>query len=154
MDSMGSVGATEIYGHTGSGDDRSQESNQGCLGDNPQVQAGADIEKLHAQTSSPAVRRSDNSDDMPRIWNMGTHQKTRKNDTTDATQKCSDSSYKQKEDTKKIVKHKVKTNEEFDNNDSSCTGDESEDGKGSVSHNDQDSDVSFESDNDEEIDVG
>ena len=68
------------------GDDRNQESNQGCLGDIPQVQAGADIEKLHAQTSCPAVRRSDNSDDMLRIWNMGTHQRARKNDTMDAPQ--------------------------------------------------------------------
>ena len=54
---------------------------------------------------------------------------------------------------KKIVKHKVKTSEDVDNIDSSCTDDESEDGKISVSHNDQDSDVSFESDNDEEIDA-
>ena len=53
---------------------------------------------------------------------------------------------------KKIVKHKVKTSEEIDNNDSSCTGDESEDGQSSISYSDQDSDVSFESDNDEEID--
>ena len=53
----------------------------------------------------------------------------------------------------KIVKRKVKTSEEFDNVDSSCTGDESEDGQSSISHNDQDSDVSFESDNDEEIDT-
>ena len=37
------------------GDDRNQESNQGCLVDIPQVQVGADIEKLHAQTSTPAV---------------------------------------------------------------------------------------------------
>ena len=54
---------------------------------------------------------------------------------------------------KKIVKHKVKTNEEKDTNDLSSTDDESEDGESSVSHNDQDSDVSFESDNDEEIDA-
>ena len=54
---------------------------------------------------------------------------------------------------KKIVKHKVKANEEIDNNDSSCTGDEREDGQSSISHTDQDSDVSFESDNDEEIDT-
>ena len=54
---------------------------------------------------------------------------------------------------KKIVKHIVKTSEDFDNIDSSCTDDESEDGQSSVSHNDQDSDVSFESDNDEEIDA-
>ena len=39
---------------------------------------------------------------------------------------------------KKIVKHKVKTSEDFDNIDSSCTDDESEDGQSSVSHNDQD----------------
>ena len=31
--------------------------------------------KLHAQTSSPAVRRIDNSDDMLRTGNMGTHQR-------------------------------------------------------------------------------
>ena len=49
---------------------------------------------------------------------------------------------------KKIVKHKVKTSD-----DSSCTDDESEDGKSYVSHNDQDSNVSFETDNDEEIDA-
>ena len=55
-------------------------------GDVSQVQAGADIEKLHAQTSSPAVRRSNNSDDMLRIWNMGTHQRARKNDKIGATQ--------------------------------------------------------------------
>ena len=51
---------------------------------------------------------------------------------------------------KKIVKHKIKTSEEIDNNELSCTGDESEDGQSSISHNDQDSDVLFESDNDEE----
>ena len=37
--------------------------------------------------------------------------------------------------------------------DSSCTYDESEDGKSDTSHNDQHSDVSFEIDNDEEIDA-
>ena len=36
---------------------------------------------------------------------------------------------------------------------SSCTYDESEDGKSDTSHNDQDSDVSFEIDNDEETDA-
>ena len=53
----------------------------------------------------------------------------------------------------KKVKHKVKTSEDLNNIDTSCTDDESEDGKSYVSHNDQDSDVSFESDNDEEIDA-
>ena len=55
--------------------------------------------------------------------------------------KCSDSSHKQKEDTKKIVKHKVKNSEDINDIDSSCTNGESEDGQSSVSHNDQDSDV-------------
>ena len=56
---------------------RQQETNEiknrirAALGDVSQVQAGADIEKLHAQTSSPAVRRSNNSDDMLRIWEHG-----------------------------------------------------------------------------------
>ena len=68
------------------GDDRNQESNQGCIGDLPLIQTTVDIEKLHAQTSSPAVRRSNNSDDMLRIWNMDTHQRELKNDTIDATQ--------------------------------------------------------------------
>ena len=53
----------------------------------------------------------------------------------------------------KLVKHKVKTSEDLNNIDSSCTDDKSEDGKSYVSHNDQDSDVSFKSDNDEEIDA-
>ena len=51
------------------------------------------------------------------------------------------------------MKHKVKTNEEIDNNDSSCTGDESEDGQSSNTHKDQDSDVSFENDTEEEMDT-
>ena len=67
--------------------------------------------------------------------------------------KCSVSPYKQKEYTKKIVKHKVKNSADINDIDSSCTNDESEDGKSDTSHNDQDSDVSFEIDNDEDIDA-
>ena len=52
---------------------------------------------------------------------------------------------------KKIVKQKDKTNEEKYTNDMSSTCDESEDGQSSNTHNDQDSDVSFENDTDEEI---
>ena len=133
------------------GDDRNQESNQGCLGDIPQVQAGADSKKLLAQTSSPAVRRSDNSDDMLRIWNMGTKEHERL--IQSAQCKMLRLIIQTKRRYKKIVKHNVKTSEDLDNIDSSCTYDESEDGKSDTSHNDQDSDVSFESDNDEEIDA-
>ena len=78
---------------------------------------------------------------------MGTHQRARKNDTIGATQNAP-SHHK-----KKIVKHKDKTSEDLDNIDSSCTDDESENGQSSASHNDQGSDVSFESENDEEIDA-
>ena len=54
---------------------------------------------------------------------------------------------------KNIVKHIVKNSEDINDIDSSCTNDESEDRKSDTSHNDQDSDVSFEIDNDEEIDA-
>ena len=45
---------------------------------------------------------------------------------------------------KTIVKRKDETNEEKDTDDLSGTGDESEDGQSSSTHNDQDSDVSIE----------
>ena len=51
------------------------------------------------------------------------------------------------------MKNNVKISEDLNNIDSSCTNDESEDWKSYVSHNDQDSDVSFKSDNDEEVDA-
>ena len=62
------------------GDDRNQKLNEGCLGDVPQVQTGAAIEKLLAQTSTPAVRRNGNPDDELRIRNMDTHRRAPKND--------------------------------------------------------------------------
>ena len=71
------------------GDDRNQKSKQGCLGDVPLVQTGADIEKLPAQTSTPAVRRNGNPDDELRIRNMDTHRRARKNDSIDATENAS-----------------------------------------------------------------
>ena len=54
---------------------------------------------------------------------------------------------------KNIEKHKVKNSEDISDIDSSCTNDVSEDGESDKSHNDQDSDVSFEIDNDDEIDA-
>ena len=134
------------------GDDRNQKSNQGCLGDISQVQAGTDIKKLHDQTSTQAIRRSDNSDYMLRIGKMDTHQRARKNDTVDATQNAPTHHANEKK-IEKNVKHKDKTNEEKDTDDLSSTGDESEDGQSSNTHKDQDSDVSFENDTEEEIDT-
>ena len=54
---------------------------------------------------------------------------------------------------KKIVKRKDETNEEKDTDDLGSTGDKSEDEQSSNTHNDQDSDVSFENDTEEEIDT-
>ena len=88
---------------------------------------------------------------MLRIWNMGTHQRTRENDTLDATQNAP--THHTNERYKKIVKQKDKTNEEKDTNDFISTGDESEDGQNSNTHKDQDSDVSSENDTEEEIDT-
>ena len=89
---------------------------------------------------------------MLRIGNMGTHQRAGKNVTIGATQNAP-SHHTTKRRYKKIAKHKVKNSEDINDIDSSCTNDESEDRKSDTSHNDQDSDVSLEFDNDEEIDA-
>ena len=88
-----------------------------------------------------------------RIRNMDTHKRARKNDSIDATQNASSRHTNEKKIQKKIVKRKDETNEEKDTNDLGSTGGESEDGQSSITHNDQDSDVSFENDTDEEIDT-
>ena len=54
---------------------------------------------------------------------------------------------------KKIVKRKEENNEKGGNDDLGSTGDESADGQSSITHNDQNSDVTFEIDTDEEIDT-
>ena len=95
----GIVGPDDDFPATG--DDRNQKSNQGCLGDVSQVQTGADIKKLYAQTSTPAVRRRGNSDDILRIGNMDTHKKSTKELFNRRNAKCFDSSYKRREDTKR-----------------------------------------------------
>ena len=114
-------------------DDRNQESNQGCLGDISQVQAGADIEKLHAQTSTPAVRLSD----TPRTcYASGRWTPTKEHERMiQSTQrKMIRLIIQTKRRYKKIVKQKVKTNEEKDTTDLSSTGDGSEDGQSSNTH--------------------
>ena len=88
-------------------DDRNQKSNQGCPGDASQVQTRTDVEKLPAQTSTPAIRRSDNSDDMLCIRNMDPHKRARKNDTIDATQNAP-TIKRTKRRYKKIVKQKTR----------------------------------------------
>ena len=54
---------------------------------------------------------------------------------------------------KKIGKRKDETNENDDTEDLGSTEDEIEDGQSSNTHNDQDSDISFENDTDDEIDT-
>ena len=55
------------------------------MGDVPQIQTRVDIKKLHVQTSSTAFRRHSFSDYLLRTGNMGTKQRTRKNDSINAT---------------------------------------------------------------------
>ena len=66
--------------------DRNQEPDQGGMGDLPQIQTRVDINKLHAQTSSTAFRRHSFSDYLLCRGNMGSEQRTRENDSIDATQ--------------------------------------------------------------------
>ena len=54
---------------------------------------------------------------------------------------------------KKIAKQEDETEENHDTKDLSSIGDENGDGQSSNTHNDQDSDVSFESDTEDEIDT-
>ena len=57
--------------------------------------------KLHAQSSFTVVRRRNISDNMSRSKNIDSQQRTRKNDSIDATQDVDDSSFKQKRDAKR-----------------------------------------------------
>ena len=56
------------------------------MGDLPQIQTRTDIKKRHAQTSKAPFRRHSFSDSLLRSRNMDTEQRTRKNDSIDATQ--------------------------------------------------------------------
>ena len=63
-----------------------QEQDQSSMGDIPQIQTRTDIKKLHAQTSYAPFRRHIIFDYLLRSRNMDTEQRTRKNDSIDATQ--------------------------------------------------------------------
>ena len=124
------------------------------MGDIPQIQTRVDIEKLHAQSSSTAIRRRNISDKMQRSRNMDSQQRTRKNDSIDATQDVA-THHSNIKKIQKIEKQEIRTNEEIeetDINDMRST-DESGDGLSTTTHNDVDSEVSFEDDADEEIDT-
>ena len=58
--------------------------------------------KLHAQTSSTAFRRHSLSDCLLRSGNLGSEQRSRKNDSTDATQDATTHYPDKKENTKRL----------------------------------------------------
>ena len=121
-----------------------QEPYQGCMGDIPQVQTRVDIEKLHAQTPSRATRRRSISDCLLRRGNVGTQQRTRKNDSIDATRDATTHHPNKREIQKRLRNQEIGT----------CSiDDESGDSQSRTTHNDVDSEVSFEDDVDDEIDT-
>ena len=124
------------------GDDRNQKSNQGRLGNVPQVQTGADILLKHQLRLFDAVVTPTMS------YVSGTWSPTKEHERMiQSTQrKMLRLIFQTKRRYKNIVKRK-------DADDLGSTGDESEDGQGSKTHNGQDSDVSFENDTDEDIDT-
>ena len=63
-----------------------QEQDQSSMGDLPQIQTRTDIKKIHAQTSFSPFRCHSFSDSLLCSKNMDTKQRTRKNDSIDATQ--------------------------------------------------------------------
>ena len=125
------------------------------MGDLPQIQTRVDIEKLHAQTSFAPFRCHSFSDSLLRSRNMNTEQRTRKNDSIDATQ---DATTHQPDEKKiqKIEKQDIGPKEEngkVNITEMCSTDDESGDGQSTRTQNDVDSEVSFEDDADEEIDT-
>ena len=125
------------------------------MGDLPQIQTRVDIKKLHAQTSSTALRRHSFSDYLLRSGNMGIEQRTRKNDSIDATQDAT-TQYQTKRKYKKIEKQDIEPKEEnrkVDNTEMCSSDDESGDGQSTKTQDDEDSEVTFEDDPDEEMDT-
>ena len=146
----------EILGPTdyipATGNDRNQESNQGFLGDVQKVQTRADIKNYLLK---PRLRLVDAAITPTMCYASGTWAPTKEHERMlqTAQRKMLRLIIQTKRRYKKIVKHKVKNSEDINDIDSSCTNDESEDGKSDTSQNDQDSDVSFEIDSNEEIDA-
>ena len=123
--------------------------------DLPQIQTRVDIEKVHAQTPSTAFRRHSFSDCLPRSRNVGTQQRTRKNDPIDATQDAT-THHPDKKEIQKDCETRCwakKEKEKVDINELCSTDDESGGDQSTSTQNDVDSEVSFVDDADEEIDT-
>ena len=72
------------------------------MGDLPQIQTRTDIKKSHALTSIAPFRCHSLSDSLLRSGNMDTEQRTRKNDSIDATQDATTHPSRRKENTRKL----------------------------------------------------
>ena len=127
-----------------------------ALGDLPQIQTRVDIKKLHAQTSSTAFRRHSFCDYLLRRGNMGSEQRTRMNDSIDTTQDAT-THYPDKKDFTKRLRNKTLSPKTRIGKLTSpiCAAlmMKSGDGQSTKTHDDVDSEVSFEDDPDEEIDT-
>ena len=125
------------------------------MGDFPQVQTRVDIKKLHAQTSSTALRRHSFSDCLLRSGNMGTKQEHER--MIQSTQrKMLRLIIQTKRKYKKIEKQDIGPKEEngkVDITEMCSTDDGSGEGQSTRTQNDVDSEQSFEDDADEEIDI-
>ena len=125
------------------------------MGDFPQIQTRVDIKKLHAQTSSAPFRRHSFSDSLLRSRNMDTEQRTRKNESIDATQGAT-THHPDKKEIQKNEKQDIEPKEEngiVDITENCSTDDESDDGQSTKSKDDVDSEVTLEEDSDEEMDT-
>ena len=125
------------------------------MGDLPQVQIRIDIKKLHAQTSYAPFRRHRFSDSLLRSRNMDTEQRTRKNDSIDATQEAT-THHPDEKKIQEIEKQDIEPKEEkgiVDMTENCSTDDESGDCQSTKSKDDVDSEVTFDEDSDKEMDT-
>ena len=126
------------------------------MGDLPQIQTRVDFKKLHAQTSSTALRRHSFSDYLLRRGNMDSEQRSRKNDSIDATQDAT-THYPDRKEMQKELRNKIlspkEENGKVDITEMCSTDDESGDDQSTKTQDDVDSEVTFEDDPDQEMDA-
>ena len=99
------------------------------------------------------IQHSDHANVDLHEWNLDTIESARKNDQVIATKKSYASLSKRREDTKRRQRKKSKRKKKPKENELNCvTDEETEEGSKQSLNCDQDSDVSFQEENDEEID--
>ena len=125
------------------------------MGDFPQIQTRTDIKKIHDQTSFAPFRCHSFSDSLLRSRNIDTEQRTRKNDSIDATQDATAHPLTKRK-YKKIEKQDIEPKEEkgiVDMTENCSTDEESGDGLSIKSNDDVDTEVTFDEDSDKEMDT-